>query len=204
MATPKEYTLSGHLEKKILKALTIQNHTTRELAGLLDANYYTIRKILQGLEDTGVLKIMGFRGNARVYALAKPGDVVARESIPSTRDQRGNKLKLSALLTQVGMENTMLGGKAATALPRTMARLFMAALRYDSTNGEYAVIPDLEAINLEMTTNLGQLKFLVKLYETILASDAFWDTDRLRNIPHDVDFDEDQVIKAYQHYYPNN
>jgi predicted transcriptional regulator len=204
MAIPKEYTLAYQLEKKIIQSLAIQSHSITELCGLHNANYYTVRKIIMGLQDEGAVKIQGFRGSARVYSLAKPGDVIAKESIPSTKDRNGNKIKLTALLAQVGMEDTMLAGKAATALPRTMARIFMAALRYDESDGNYPVGEDLTKIQKELHTNYLQLKYLLKLYEAILHSDAFWDLQKVRNVPHDIDFDRDEVIKAYRHYYPDN
>lgn len=203
MPKTKRLTLQQRIEKQAIEKLVVKSYSVAELAEALGQNYYTVRKCIKRLEDSGLLKGTSHRGNVVIYSLITPDASKPNNSIPVGKGTSG-PIKLTALLDLVGKEDKSATGIAAVALPRNAARLFMAALRYVDSNGTYNIDKNLNNIRLELETNLTQLRNMVALYETVLQADVFWDPFKIKAIPYDEAFDREQVVEAYRHYYPED
>jgi hypothetical protein len=45
---------------------------------------------------------------------------------------------------------------------------------------------------------------MLGLYDAVLQADVLWDARKIKAIPYDRDFDREEIISAYHHYYPED
>lgn len=203
MPGTKNRDFKKRLEQRCIEKFMVNSHTISSMSETLGENYHTIRRIFLNLQDTGMLEQKGYRNGSALYRMIAPDGKTKNHSIPVGPSPNG-PLKLTRLLDLVGKEDKSSTALAATALPRNMARIFMAALRFVESNGQYNIEKNLKTIRLELETNLALLEQQVKLYKAVLQADVFWDERKIKAVPYDYEFDRDAVVAAYQHYYPED
>lgn len=203
MARTKAKSFQKRLEERVLEKLMIAPSTITHMAESLGENYYSVRRIFKDLEDKGFLYVRGYDKGSAVYKLTEPDPKRKNNSIPVGKGRTG-PIKITAMLEHVGKEDKSATADAAVALPRNITRILMAALRNVESNGKYDVQKNLRAIRTELETHRQMLKSTLDLYEVVLQADVLWDDFKIRAIPYDEDFDRDEVIKAYNYYYPED
>jgi adenine specific DNA methylase Mod len=204
MARTKPVSFQKRLEKRIIEKLVVQPSTIGSMADLLGENYHSCRKVFKSLEEQGFLYVRGYSKGSAIYRLTEPDPTRKNNSIPTVKGRTGDPIKVTAMLANVGKEDKSAGAPAAIALPRIASRIFMAALRNVESHGEYDVQKNLRNIRTEIETNLQILQNTVAYYEAFLQADVFWDPFKIKAIPYDEDFNKDEVIAAYRHYYPED
>lgn len=203
MARTKQVSLKSQVEKRILDKLTSQPRTTSELAELTGDNYHTIRRVLKELESQGFVYARGYKQGSLMYKLTDPVKAGPNDSLPSLKGPTGS-MKLTGMLKFVGKEDKSATATAAVSLPRNITRILMSAIRHVDSNGKYDIDKNLKNIRLELETHRAQLVAMLGLYDAVLQADVLWDARKIKAIPYDRDFDREEIISAYHHYYPED
>lgn len=184
------------VQNNVLQLLEAEPHTMRDLEKKTGFNYSSIRKAVRSLEARGLLRPTGHQLRNTKFTLGTNENLM--NNIIPTIISDGKSYKLNILLTFRSKKS--LASEAVQALPRNVTRIFNFVKRmHEDESIDFG--PQLNNIRWNMEQDLKALTNVVNLYEQILNDHRIWDLSYLKRFVKDYDFDEEQIMEAYNFYF---
>lgn len=189
------------VETQILIELEKRSRTTKDLAKILGANYYTVRKSILALQEQGVITHATYTLRNTAYKLTEAA--YENRSMPMITN-KGKKFPIVNLLGWVGQESNSKATKATLNITRYVTRILNLALDEPLGRKRVPVAPEdeLRRLKSEMKTDREALLAMIKLYDDILNNDLIWNYEYLKKINDSPTFKPDDVMEAYTYFYP--
>lgn len=168
-----------------------------DLAKETGFNYYSVRNVVRIMEDEGTIKSL--RGSYRNAKYVLGTDDGPNNIIPSVRTKAG-VFKLQDVM-DLRKQESPTGIQSITNLPQHVARILHAAIRIKE--GRTDALLSLNALRLEMESDVKSLQSVLNVYDQILSDHRNWDPESLKRYPNDVTFNEQEVKEVYATYYPS-
>lgn len=179
---------------KVLRALSVPM-SIAEIAELLGANYYTVRKDIQDYVKGGVVAPTG--GSRDGKALYTVGSV---RPMPELRASASSAVRLDQLaIAYLKKPNSSAGTTAILNLSRVMAELLFLAISAKDTGApvDAKTLNDLRSTARASFTRIDMLR---NVAQSLMDQVAVWQTDKLAEIVDDPDFDAQDFLLAYESF----
>lgn len=194
--------VSSQLELQVHRVFEKGPATINEVASRCNINYYTARKIVREMQANNVILTHGFKDRSEQFRLNNNREI-PKHYIPNlvsfiTREH----INAFRLVYKVQERNDSRGLDAVRNLPVYVMRLFYLAYRINS--GELdaeATEKNLHLLKREVQMDYNNLKNVEHFYEQILGNNKFWESDFLKLMVDDLEFDVNVLLEIYETVY---
>jgi hypothetical protein len=184
------------IANNVLLQLEASELSIRELSDKVDRSYHSVRAVVRQLEEEGLITPSSNRYRNTTFRLAS-GDGPNR--VMPMVNLGGSRYKLIQVLAMRHSESSPTAS-AVLRIPMHITRILNCAIKIKAGTDQQRT---LRLIKVEMQNDLDLLKSAVSVYEQIINDPRNWNPETLRRYNNDVQFDKDEVISSYNHYFPS-
>ena len=185
------------VENDVRKVLALRPATITELCDRTGHKYHTVRKAVRNLQEANIVFTSSVHARNQKYKIDPDAKPIAFMPMIANGSSR---LPIVGLLNWVGKEDSM----AAVGAVKNIAKIVTRILHYGVRSAEgVEVSADLLRIQKEVSNNIKLLENLISIYRQLLTAPELWSPAELAKITDDSRFDVDEVLNAYEHYYPS-
>lgn len=185
------------VENDVRKSLQTRPATINDLCERTGHRYHTVRKAVRALQEANIVFTSSSNARNQKYRIDPDARPVAFMPMIANGPKR---LPLTGLLQWVGEEDNMSAVGSVKAMPNVVTRLLHYGVR--ATEG-VEVSGDLIRIQKEIANHIKILANISSIYEQLLHMPELWSPAELAKITDDSRFDTEEVLQAFEHYFPS-
>lgn len=192
---PRKQSTLSH-EREIIDSLKRSSKSMQALADELKINYYTVRRIMDGLRERNIVRVVDTVERASIFGYV--GDEREHDYIPRITDIVNKvTVKSIVLMDSAGAEDKMKAVLAAKRVPYHITNLMRLSLQAESG---LPVGQQLDRVREELTKDYLYAKNVAGILEQLLKEPRFWHEKHLARMSADPDFNPSIVLQTWEYY----